>query len=439
MSFYLGKKSDGHGIMVATTEEKTISQLKTIAPVECEFHSDLPFLTYKRFEAVVTDNGYVSHTTGYLWTTNGGPTYDTVIAEFPEAFYANYLDRHLIVIINNNMSLSHFAEVKGLRNRSISDVAYGQNWINWRPSPPNTNIPARFTKDTPSSSYRYLVIPKEATTSNRHLDGPYRTPSVSVLVTNFKLDGTYVPIGVNDYSQGIKMKNNSFFINGYDLFSLKYISNVSLSSADVGIATEQGTFYLVGEKASGQGMQLSSVPGRTKLLKGNYVLFDTFYGRRGHVFAGSKNYSVAKDAIYYSSKFYWQSTLITSANIGATESTKANVLIKVKTKGTNIQHNNVLVSTDANNLPYYPPDEQSYGALSFCLNTSEDQLVAHQEYYIKTSSTPLQATAFYIYRVYIRRIISSGRVKLELFVQHNENYTDGSGDMQLDVKAIMFI
>lgn len=439
MSFLLGKKSNGQGLMVATTGQKTIAQLKAIAPLDCEFHSDLPYLTYKRFDATVTDYGYVTHYTGYLYTSNGGPTYSVSIAEFPEAFYSNYLDRQLIIIINNNMSLSHFAEVKGLRNRPNSDVAYGQNWINWLPNPPSTNIPERYTKDTPSSNYRYLVIPKEATTSDRNLSGPYRNPSVSVLVTNFKLDGTYVPLAVNDYAQGIKIKKNSFFINGYDLFSLNYLSNVSLSEADVGITTEQGKFYLVGEDDSLSGMQLLSAPGRTKLLKGNHVLFDTFYGRRGHVFAGVSNYFVANDAIYYGQQFYWTSTLITSANVNATESTKANVVIKVKTKGTNVKYNNYLVSTNADDLPYYPPDEQSYGALSFCLSTSAYQLVAHQEYYIKTSSLPLQATAFYLYRVYIRRIIDSGRVKLELFVQHNENYPNGSGNMQLDVKAIMFV
>ena len=428
--------------VLIATKKTYISEndMINLKPIDCEFHSDLPYLTYKRFDAVVTDYGYVTHYTGYLWASNGGPTYDIVIAEFPEAFYSNYLDRQLIVIINNNMSLSHFAEVKGLRNRPNSNVAYGQNWIDWVPNPPRTNIPERSTTDTPSSNYRYLIIPKEATTSNRHLDGPYRKPSVSVLVTNFKLDGTYVPPAVNNYAQGIKIKNNSFFINGYDLFSLNYLSNVPLSEADVGITTEQGKFYLVGEDDSVSGMQLLSAPGRTRLFKGNHVLFDTLYGRRGHVFAGIGNYFVANDEFYWGTKSSWTHDLIIFEDSTVTESTKVNVLIKVKTKGTNIKHDEVLVSTNSSALPYYPSDEQSYGALSFCLDTSEYQLVAHQEYYIQTSSFPLQATAFYIYRVYIRRVIRvGGRVTLELFVQHNENYANGSGNMQLDVKAIMFV
>lgn len=439
MSFFLGKKSTGQGLMVATSSVKTIAQLKAIAPIDCEFHSDLPFLTYKRYDAAVTDYGYVTHYTGYLYATNGGPTYSVAIAEFPQEFYDTYLDRQLIIIVNNSISLSSFAELKGLRNRLTSDVAYGQSWINWVPTPPNTNIPERTTVDTPSASFKYLVIPKEATTSNRNLDQPYRIPSVSVLVTNFKLDGTYISPAVNDYTQGIKVKNDSFFINGYDLFNLNYISNVSINSSDVGITTEQGTFYLSGGDNSGIGMQLLSIPNRTKLLKGNNILFDTLYGRRGHVSAGISNYHIANDPISYGQQFYWTSTLISSVNIGATDTTKVNVIIKVKTKGTNIRHNGVLVGTDSSSLPYYPSEGQSYGALSFCLDTSNYQLVGHEEYYILTGTGPTTALAIYIYRVYIRRIINGGKVELELFVQQNENYTNGSGNMELDVKAIMFV
>ena len=432
----IGNQNTGKKVLIATSQ--TLSKLDMIKrkPIFCEFHSDLEYLTYKRYNATVTDYGYVTYQTGYLLASDGGPTYNICIAEFPTEFYTNYLDRCLIIIVDNQITLSSFAELYGLRNKLTSIVGYGQAWANYLPIPPNTNYPARYTIGEPTSAYRYLLVPKRAVNSaNRNLGDPYVIPTVSVLVTNFKLDGTYIP-PVVDYSQGIKMNSDSFFINGYDLFSLKYISNVALSASDIAIATEKSTMYLVGEDTSISGMQLISNSLSSKLIKGNTVLFDTSIGRRGHTYAGKIDYSLA-DGAFYGTRTTDTYTLLDTINISATNTTPINLIIDAKITSTNVKHDNVAVSSDFSQSPCFNYATKTYGAMSLCLNTSDYILIGHDEYYLNIA--PGEARVFRFYQLYARRIAYNGQIRIEILIKTNETYLNSSANISLSIKAIVFV
>lgn len=442
MSFYLGKKTNGQGLMVATTEEKTIAQLKAANPLNCEFHSDLPFLTYKRFDANVVDYGNVSYTTGYLWDPYSGPTYSVVLAEFPETFYSNYADRHLIVIIDNEFSLSHFTTTCGVQSgfAGLLPTApkLGQKWVS-RVAVPNANYPGYEPVFAPSSVKRYLIVPKRLTNlsyTGPIMEAPYSVPQVSVLVTNYKLDGTYVSPAVNDYSAGIIIKNNNFFINGYDLFSLNYLSSVGLSEADIEIETESASFFLVGEDDSVPGVQLLSAPGRTKLIKGNNVIFDTFYGRRSHIYAGSYSYSENQVFFYGEQGIYGERDLVrVPSTVPISTAPTLNVIVMVKITSTNIKHNNSLIS--GNSDITYNPGVKSYGAMTFTLADGNLQLVGHDEYTYHYG--PTEVVTFRFYKVYVFRVYESGSYYLRLRVVINEQFTNSGANVLLEVKSIMFV
>lgn len=442
MSFYLGKKTTGQGLMVATTEEKTIPELKSANPLNCEFHSDLPFLTYKRFNANVVDYGNVSYTTGYLWDPYSGPTYSVVLAEFPEVFYSNYADRHLIVIIDNEFSLSHFTTTCGVQSgfAGLLPTApkLGQKWVS-RVAVPNANYPGYEPVFAPSSVKRYLIVPKRLTNlsyTGPIMSAPYSVPQVSVLVTNYKLDGTYVSPAVNDYSAGIKVKNNSFFINGYDLFSLNYLSSVGLSEADIKIETESASFFLVGEDDSVPGMQLLSAPGRTKLVKGNNVIFDTIYGRRSHIYAGKYSYAENQLFFYGEKGMYVEYDMIdVPAGIPINPAPILNVMVMVKITSTNIKHNKSLISGNSNII--YNGGVKSYGAMTLALADSTPILVGHDEYTYHYG--PTEAVTFRFYKVYVYRVYESGMYHFRIRVVINEQFTNSGANVLLEIKSIMFV
>lgn len=443
MSFYLGKKTNGQGLMVATTEEKTIAQLKAVNPLNCEFHSDLPFLTYKRFDAVVRDIGHVTYTTGYLWDPYSGPTYSVVTAEFPEAFYSNYADRHLIVIIDNEFSLSHFTTTCGIQTGFVgllpTSPKLGQKWVSRLGTGSGTNYPGYEPVFAPSSVKRYLLVPKRLTNlsyTGPIKDAPYSVPQVSVLVTNYKLDGTYVSPAVNDYSAGIKVKNNSFFINGYDLFNLNYLSSVGLSDSDIEIETESASFFLVGEDDSVPGMQLLSAPGRTKLIKGNNVIFDTIYGRRSHIYAGNYSYSENQLFFYGEKGLYVENDLINvPLTVPISSAPTLNVIVTVKITSTNIKHNNSLISGNSDII--YNGGVKSYGAMTFALADSTPILVGHDEYTYHYG--PTEAVTFRFYKAYVYRAYEFGQYRLRIRIIINEQYANSGANVLLEVKSIMFV
>ena len=427
MSFYLGTNPDtGKKIMVATSATNTIEELQIANPIECEFHSDLPVLAYKRFDATVTDYGYITHRTGYLFSETSSPTYNVVIASFPMEFF-NYVDRQLVVIVDNELTLSNFTTLFGLRNKIEQGYKFGQKWVDFLPTYDPTNYPNYYPQSVPSTTWKYLLVPKRAVNpANRNLNDPYTVPDVAVLVTNYKLDGTYVPpVDPSNYS-GIIMDNSSIIINGYNLFDLNYMSNVSMSSADVPIASEGGNLYLVGEDDSLVGTGILSAPNRTRMYKGNNVLFDTLYGRRGQMYAGK--YTGTKSYVVpYGMEWGEEFDLIhyNLGNIGV--SPKINVMVQVTITSTNIKHNNSNISNYAD-IEYY--GVRTYGAMFFVLESlNTEYLVGHDEYTYHYN--PSTVVTFPFIRVYIMKKLGDfgNGARLTLVARSNQVFTNSSAKL----------
>lgn len=424
-------------VLVATTESKSLLDIRNVKPRDCEFHSDLKYVTYKKYNATVTDYGYVTHYTGYLLSQNASPIYSVVVAEFPSDFY-NYLDRQLIVIVDNMYTLSNFSSIFGVHSGPKPSVTkFGHKWVNRLPLGTQTNYPLDEPVNHPSNSYRYLLVPKRLTDLNwsgQLNQAPYSVPSVSILVTNYKLDGTYVPPLENYPESGIKINNNSLIINNYNLFDLYYLSNVRLNAADKEIKTEQASLFIQSD-SSLPGMKIQSDPNRTVITRGQHTLFDTFYGRRGHNYIGHNTFNLT-NSIDYGNTNTDTYLILKDTFISVPSTMVLNTIIEATITATNVKHDNVNVGGAANELPYYNYTAKSYGAMSLSLNTNTPVLIGHAEYYVRVGS--FEVMTFIFYKIYAVREIYGNELRLNIIIERNPEYVNSSANISVNVKAITF-
>ena len=455
MSFYLGKKSNGNKIMIATKESgQSINEMQVLSPIDCEFHSDMPFISLTPYTATVTDYGYITYSAGWLFDWNSAPTWSICLAELPIDFYAASNNK-ICIVVADGMIIDYFSMQYGLRNRLSNTVvkSMGSLWVNELPSASRNNYRAWEGEANPNSVYKYLVIPKKATTSNHNLDATYSIPNVKVYITNINLYGTVTPLPY-DFTQGILINNNQLKINGYDLFKLKYLSNISLSNSDISISANGGNLFTIGDTDSSD-IGMSIVTNNTNgsiIKKGNTVLFDTSKGKRGSILYRnySNNYYTAA---IYSYRATYNVLLASIPNFNLDGSNNINVYIHTKITSTTVKHNN-----STNNIQllskatapgfvwgpgvplhmFYDYPRESGGKFFSLQQYDTNYFVDLDEYWFHDTS--FTATkGFKLVTVYITKKINGSKTDVVLVVNTNPEYTNGSADIDIAIEAQIMV
>lgn len=455
MSFYLGKESTGNKIMIATNKSgQSINAMKALSPIDCEFHSDMPFISLTPYTATVVDYGYITYSGGWLFDSYSAPTWSICLAELPSDFYT-VSDNKICIIVADGLIIDYFSMQYGLRNRLSNAVvkSMGSLWVNELPSSSRNNYRTWETEANPTSIYKYLVLPKKATTSDHSLNATYSIPSVKVYVTNINLDGTITPLPY-DFTQGILINNNQLKINGYDLFKLKYLSNLSLSGSDLNISAFGGNLFTIGDTdLTDIGMSIvTSTANGTIIKKGNTVLFDTLKGKRGNILYSSYNSNYYTAALYGSRATY-NVVLASIPNSKLDTNNNINIYIHTKIVSTVVKHNNstanilLLSRTSAPGFIWSPgvPDHIFYdypresGGKFFSLQQyNTNYFVDLDEYWFHDPSfTATQG--FKLVTVHITKKANGANTDVVLVVNTNPEYTNGSAEIDIAIKAQIMI
>lgn len=429
-------------ILVATRESKSIIDIKNTNPRDCEFHSDLPYINIKVYEAESIIDADILYYSGYIYDFYSGHTYGCAVVNFPEEFYSNYLDR-LIIVVANDTELSKAFRTLGLRNGSLNDIpgSVGHKWINTNFAP-SSGITYVYNQSTaqmaPSSNYKNLLVPKIASTSNRNTSQPYTLPNVKLLVvTNVTKNGEFIPYYQDD--SGVKINSNSIYINGYDLYNTKYLSNLALSPGDTEIDTEGGKVYILGDVPEAEtGMQLISSPANgTRIIKGSRTLFDTLYGKRGTYLDPTIIDNTYSFGAYYGTANTYEYELFSVSTSLLNSNAELNVLLELSITSTNIKHNETIDVIAAPDWVYYNVTK-TFGSMFITLRDSTPVCIGVDEYYYYVFD-PNRTKNFRFCEGYIVKTDSAGLTKIKLVFNTNVGYLNPSANMSVVIKARVLI
>ena len=438
----IGTQNTDRKVLIATRESKSIEDIKSTNPRDCEFHSDLPYINIKVYEAESIIDAKILYYSGYIYDFYSGHTYGCAAVKFPDEFYSNYSDR-LIIVVANDTELSKVFRTISLRNGSLSDIpgSVGHKWIdtNFNPNPDITYVWNQGTaKVAPSSSYKNLLVPKIASTSNRNTSQPYTLPNVKLLViTNVKKDGTFIPYYADN--TGIRIDSNYIFINGYNLYNTKYLSNIPFSVSDTKIDTEGGSIYVIGDVPdTGTGMQLISSPiNGTKIVKGGSTLFDTLYGKRGAYLDPSIISNTYSFSAYYGTFNTYEYDIFSISSSLLNSNKELNILLELSITSTNIKHNGTIDVITAPNWVYYNITK-TFGSMFITLRDSTPICVGVDEYYYYVFD-PNQTKNFRFCEGYIIKTDSGGITKIKLVFNTNVGYLNTSAYISAAMKARVLI